>query len=251
MIRSAWMVLANLFITIPLSILVWVAASLGHRGGLYDWVHHAWSRTMLKLSGVSVATRGLEQVELERPQVFVSNHQSWYDVLSIAAVLPKRYRFVAKKELERVPFWGPAWKAAGHISIDRSNTQSAIAALDEAGRRIKEDASSIVIFPEGTRSADGELLPFKKGGIMLALRAGVDIVPVYVEGSREVLPRNGWRVTPGPIIVRFGAPIATSGMGEEERDALVARVRSAIVALRAEGRVERRTTQPLEQECLP
>jgi 1-acyl-sn-glycerol-3-phosphate acyltransferase len=241
------MILANLFITIPLSIVVWVAAKLGHTGGLYDWVHHAWSRTMLALSGVSVETRGLEEhVELDRPQVFASNHQSWYDVLSIAAVLPKRYRFVAKKELGRVPFFGPAWKAAGHISVDRGNTQAAIAALDEAGRRIKEDASSIVIFPEGTRSATGELLPFKKGGIMLALRAGVDIVPVYVQGSREVLPRDGWRVTPGPIIVHFGPPIPTAGLGSKDRDALVARVRGAIEALRAVAHVGRRSVQPVE-----
>lgn len=246
MIRSAWMVLANLFITIPLSILVWVAARLGHRGGFYDWVHHAWSRTMLALSGVAVETRGLESVELGRPQVFASNHQSWYDVLSIAAVLPKRYRFVAKKELERVPFFGPAWKAAGHVSVDRTNTQSAIASLDEAGRRIKEDASSIVIFPEGTRSATGELLPFKKGGIMLALRAGVDIVPVYVQGSREVLPRDGWRVTPGRIIVRFGTAIPTAGLSARDRDALVAQVREAIETLGAEGCPEHVLPQPME-----
>ena len=242
MIRSAWMVLANVFITIPLSISVWLAARLGHRGGYYDWVHHFWSSTMLRMSGVPVETRGLEDVELERPQVFASNHQSWYDVLSIASVLPKRFRFVAKKELERAPFFGPAWKAAGHISIDRRDTQAAIASLDEAGRRIKEDASSIVIFPEGTRSATGELLPFKKGGIMLALRAGVDIVPVYVQGSREVLPKGGWRVTPGRIIGRFGPAIPTAGYSEGDREALVQRVRAAIQQLRDQALAEAGST---------
>ncbi len=234
MIRTIWAYL-NLFVgTVVLATITVVAALLRIRGRIYDWTGRTWGKWMLWASGVRVYIEGLENVNRDRPQIFAANHVSWYDVWALAARIPKRYRFVAKKELAAIPLFGQAWKAAGHISIDRSNRSSAIASLDEAGRRLRRDNSSVVIFPEGTRSPTGELLPFKKGAFMLALRTGVEIVPVAVLGTRRILPKGGWRIRSGPIILRFGAPIPTEEYDESTRDELIARVRGEVEEMLAE-----------------
>jgi len=218
-------------VTIVLATVVIVCALLGVRGRIYDWAGRTWGRLMLRASGTPLHVEGLENISPDRPQIFAANHVSWFDVWALAAAIPKRYRFVAKKELARIPLFGPAWKAAGHISIDRSDRASAIKSLNEAGRLLKQDNSSVIIFPEGTRSPTGELLPFKKGAFMLALHTGVEIVPVAILGTRRILPKGGWRIRPGPIILRFGRPIATEGYGEERRDELMAEVRARIQAM--------------------
>lgn len=207
MIRSLWVWANALTATFVMGMTAIVAAIVGHRGHIYDWCARSWARWIVAAAGVEVRMEGVERLHLERPQVFVSNHVSWFDVFALAAVLPKRYRFVAKKELERIPIFGTAWKAAGHISVDRSDRRAAIQSLDRAGETIRRDSSSIIIFPEGTRSWDGQLQPFKKGAFMLALHTGVEIVPVAVVGSRDVLPKGSWRVRRAPVIVRFGEAI--------------------------------------------
>ncbi|HEX7120045.1 MAG TPA: lysophospholipid acyltransferase family protein [Longimicrobiales bacterium] len=231
MIRTLWAYLALFFGTIFLASVVVVSALLRIRGRVYDWAGRTWGRMMLRASGTPVHIEGLENIHADRPQIFVANHVSWFDVWALAAKIPKRYRFVAKKELAMIPLFGSAWKAAGHISIDRSNRASAIRSLDEAGRLLKEDNSSVVIFAEGTRSPTGELLPFKKGAFMLALHTGVEIVPVAVVGTRRILPKGGWRIRPGPIILRFGRPIATEAYDEARRDELIAEVRGRIQSM--------------------
>lgn len=241
MIRSLWVGLNLIVSTVLIGLLVIVCALLRVKGRIYDVASHAWARWLLWASGTPVYVEGLENVRLDEPQVFVSNHVSWYDVFALAAKIPKRYRFVAKKELERIPLFGTAWKVAGHVSVDRGDRASAIRSLDQAGRLIREDNSSVVIFPEGTRGDGGELLPFKKGAFMLALHNGVDIVPVGVLGTRRILPKGGVRVRSGPILVRFGEPIRTAGYDESTRDALMAEVRARIDELRSrpDPRLER------------
>ncbi len=228
MIRTIWAYLVLFFGTIALASIVVVSALLRIRGRVYDWAGRSWGRMMLWASGTPVYIEGLENVREDRPQIFASNHVSWFDVWALAARIPKRYRFVAKQELAKIPLFGQAWKAAGHISIDRSNRASAIRSLNEAGRLLRQDNSSVVIFPEGTRSPTGELLPFKKGAFMLALFTGVEIVPVAVVGTRAILPKRGWRIRPGPIILRFGEPIPTEGYDERTRNELIATVRKRI-----------------------
>lgn len=200
----------------------------------YDRITRRWAACILKVSGVRLRVEGLEHVRMDAPQIFLPNHQSWFDVFALITVIPKRYRFVGKKELEKIPVFGRCWRTGGHISVDRKDRVAAIAALDAAGEVIRRDASSIIIFPEGTRSRDGRLLPFKKGGFMLALRTGVDIVPVAILGSRAILPKGKWRIRSGPIIVRFGEPIASAEWSVAQRDELVAEVRARIEAMLAE-----------------
>jgi 1-acyl-sn-glycerol-3-phosphate acyltransferase len=172
--------------------------------------------------------QGRENLVLDRPQIVASNHQSWFDVFVIAANLPKKFRFVAKEELGRIPIFGRAWNTAGHISVNRADRVQAIRTLEHYGDLIREDNSTIVIFPEGTRSPDGKLLQFKKGAFMLALHTHVDIVPTAVIGSRSVLKKGDWRIGSGRIIVRFGQPIPTVGYTETNRDELIGLVRSQI-----------------------
>lgn len=235
MIRTLWVALNLLVSTVLIAGMVVIAAFLRIRTRIYDWAARHWSRWVLWASATPLHVEGLEHVRAEAPQIFVSNHQSWYDVWALAVAIPKRYRFIAKKELGLIPLFGRAWREAGHIAVDRSNRGAAIESLEKAGKLVKEDNSSVVIYAEGTRSPTGEMLPFKKGAFMLALHTGIEIVPVAISGTRDILPKGGWRIRPGPIIVRFGEPVQPQEYGVERRAALMATVRDRIDAMRARG----------------
>jgi 1-acyl-sn-glycerol-3-phosphate acyltransferase len=230
-IRTLWVALNALASTPPLSLAIIAGSFIGVPDRIHVWIGRFWVRWLLRASGVRVHAFGLENIAPGRPQILLCNHVSCYDVAALTDVVPKRYRFVGKKELTRVPLWGRAWQAAGSIAIDRSDTQRAIASLERAARIVRADNSAIIIFPEGTRSPDGSLQPFKKGAFMLALHSGIEVVPVVVQGTREILPKGSWRVRPGRIIVRFGRPIEAAGYSELNRDHLMARVRSEMEAL--------------------
>ena len=226
--RSIWVALNLLVGTFVLSLVVISAALLRHRGGLYNWAAHTWARWAIWASGSSIEIQGVEHLALDRPQIIASNHQSWFDVFALAAVIPKRYRFIAKEELRRIPLFGLAWESAGHISIDRKDRSKAIRALDTAAEMMHHDNSAVIIFPEGTRSPTGELLPFKKGAFMMALRTGIEILPATCIGTRAVQKKGDWRVRAGRIIVRFGPPIDSSRFDEEHREELMLVVRERI-----------------------
>lgn len=227
-IRSIWVALNLLVGTFGLSAIVVVAALLGHRGGIYDWAAHTWAKWAIWASGSKIHVEGMENLRGDRPQIIASNHQSWFDVWALAAVIPKGYRFIAKEELRRIPLFGRAWESAGHISIDRKDRAQAIKALDNAAALMREDHTAVVIFPEGTRSPTGELLPFKKGAFMMALRTGIEILPAACIGTRDILKKGDWRVRPGRIIVRFGPPIESSQYDEAHREELMLVVRERI-----------------------
>lgn len=230
-IRTFWAYLNGVIATFFLSLVAITAGLVGHRGGLYDWVARSWSRWILWASGVKILVEGLDHIHGDRPQIISSNHQSWFDVFALAAVIPKRFRFIAKEELRKIPLFGKAWESAGHISINRQDRSRAIVALEEAAELVRSDNSTIVIFPEGTRSSDGQLLPFKKGAFMLALHTGLEIVPTACIGSRAIQKKGGWLVHSGTVIVRFGEPIDSARFGENDREQLMAEVRREIAAL--------------------
>lgn len=241
MIRTVWVAMNLLVATALLGSAVLVAALLRVRGRFYHWVSRTWARWALWASHTPVYVEGIEHVQPDEPQIVVANHQSWYDVFALAAVL-KSSRFIAKKELAYIPLFGIAWKAAGHISIDRTNRESALRSLDRAGRQLREERSAVIIFAEGTRSPTGELLPFKKGAFMLALHTGVEIVPVAVTGTRRILPKGGWRIRPGPIIVRIGEPVQPPHARDPDRDRLMETVRERIQQMLAEPHTLRRAS---------
>lgn len=231
MIRTLWVALNALVVTPPLSLVIVLRSFFGGDDVLYDRIARLWVGWLLRVSGVTIDVVGLEHVATSRAQLLLSNHASWYDVLALAHIIPRRYRFVGKRELARVPLWGRAWQAAGHVAIDRTDTQRAIASLDLVARMTQQDERAIIMFPEGTRSATGELQPFKKGAFMLALHTGIEIVPVAVSGTRRILPKGGWRVRSGRIIVRFGTPIETAIYADRKKEDLMARVHTEMAAL--------------------
>lgn len=201
-----------------------------------DCLPRRWARLLLRVAGVRVVLEGAEVLDPSRPQVVVANHVSWFDVLALAAYLPGRYVFVAKRELEKVPVFATAAKACGHIFIDRRDRQRAVESLAVARERLERDRPSVIMFPEGTRSATGELMPFKKGAFILAIQTGADVVPAYISGSREVMRKGSFLIRPGTIRVRFGTPISVAGLTLEDRDELTHRARAAVAELQAQLR---------------
>lgn len=167
--------------------------------------------------------------EGRQPVIFMSNHESQLDPPILISALPIPAVYIAKQELKHVPFIGWAARMAGVIFIDRRDRDRAIASIQDASRQIR-GGKSVVIFPEGTRSRTGEMLPFKKGGFALALDAGVPIIPIAICGSFQVLPPG--RVLPrsGPIAIRIGRPVAPAD--HPDREALQSAVQAQIQVLR-------------------
>lgn len=197
-------------------------------------VARVWVRWILRTIGIEVRTAGLEHLDRHNPGVVMSNHRSVFDIPALIEVMPTTFRFVAKKELTRIPFFGWALALSGQIIIDRSQRSRAIHAMEEAARHIT-GATKVLVFPEGTRSETHEMLPFKSGGFHLAIANGWPIFPVGIAGSDAVTPKGSLRVEPGRICMVFGEPIPTAGLAEGERRALKERVRERVAELISEG----------------
>src|SRR5881409_4094364 len=236
MIRTLWFYVALVVSSVVHSTGVILAALLGVKrrpggGGIYDWGTNDWSRQVLWAAGTPVRAEGLDRIP-DRPVVYVSNHSSMFDIWALAATLPGSVRMVAKQELARIPLLGRAMLAAGHVMIDRAHPARALEAYHRAADVIRSGVSA-VLFPEGTRSRTGELLPFKNAPFGLAIAAQVPLVPVYVHNTFEILPKGGFRLRPRPIRVVIGEPISTAGMTVERRRELRDRAHAAVLALKA------------------
>lgn len=189
-----------------------------------------WSHAIVERARVDLSVEGLEHARVGESFVLMSNHQSLYDIPVIYQALQRRIRMVAKKELFQIPVWGRAMRRAGFIALDRDNRERSREALLASASELRH-GTSIWIAPEGTRSPDGTLGEFRKGGFHLALRSGARILPITIVGTRAVLPAKGLRITEGcQVRVVVHPPVDPSGYGEERRDELVAVVRSAIAS---------------------
>lgn len=236
MIRGLWVALMTAAATAWYGSQAIGASLLGMTGPLYSRLTQRWARAILRASSAPVLTHGMEAVDWSQPQVLVANHISGYDIYAIAAVMPGPFAFVAKKELERIPLFGSAWKAAGHISIDRSDRQKAVQSLQRAAEKMRRDRTTVIIYPEGTRSRSGTLQPFKKGAFVLAAQARVPIIPVVVRDSDLIQKPGSFRISPHPIHLHFCAPVDPEAYGEQGTDAIIAAVRSEMLqVLREHG----------------
>jgi 1-acyl-sn-glycerol-3-phosphate acyltransferase len=189
-----------------------------------------WAPGLLRGAGARLQVEGLERVDWTQPLVLVCNHQSVIDACALFRAVPTPLRFVLKQEMTRVPFVGWYARRMGMVFIERGSARSSPQRLRDAVALVRGGAQ-LCAFPEGTRSRDGSVGPFKGGVLQVAIAAGVPVVPVAISGSGAVLPAAGFRVRPGVIRLRFGTPIATSGLAVEDRNALARQARAAVIDL--------------------
>jgi 1-acyl-sn-glycerol-3-phosphate acyltransferase len=195
---------------------------------LAHWIAIRWARTLLFLAGVRVSISGRKGLSGRESYIFASNHLSAVDILVLLARMPVPFRWLAKDSLFKIPIFGWAMKQAGYIPVEREQGRSAYQSLERAAERIR-DGVSVIIFPEGTRSRDGKLGPFKGGGFVLAIKSGRPMVPVSIRGSYEILPKGRYRITPGRVRVVLGRPVPTDGFKLKERGKLMDQVRKEII----------------------
>ena len=192
-----------------------------------------WSRVLLGVPGVKLEVNMRVPLDPKRPYVFMANHASMIDIWAVFVGVPLPFRFIAKKQLSFIPLFGWAMNAGRFIFIDRQNAVAARRSIDEAARRIKA-GQSVVIFPEGTRTRDGRLGSFKKGGFHLAIDSGADIVPMAIQGSRELMPPGSPLIRAGQVRLQIGEPISTAGLGPADRDRMLKLVRGRIAEMLGE-----------------
>jgi 1-acyl-sn-glycerol-3-phosphate acyltransferase len=185
-----------------------------------------WGKILLGLAHVPVQVQGLEYLTPGQSYVFAVNHRSNFDIYALATVLPGKILWVAKKSLFAIPIFGQAISRMGSVPVDRSNLQEAIRSLNRAAQMVR-GGTSMIIFPEGTRGTTKELLPFKKGVFIMALKAGQPIVPVSINGTFFIQPRGTLRVRPGPVKVVIAPPIPPEAF--RRKDELMEAVRQAMV----------------------
>ncbi|MBU4262842.1 MAG: 1-acyl-sn-glycerol-3-phosphate acyltransferase [Proteobacteria bacterium] len=189
-----------------------------------------WARIILAASGVKVKVIGLDNIDKGRPYIFAANHQSQFDIFTMQGCFDFDFRWLAKKELFQVPLFGRAMHLAGYISIDRSHGRQALKSLKEAAERIAA-GTSVILFPEGTRSLDGKLHDFKSGGMVLAIKSGVPLIPVGISGTYEILPKGSLLVKPGQVTIRVGKPIDTKAFSAGQKHELATMIQGEVARL--------------------
>lgn len=214
--------------TIGLGIAAIIATFVTHNSNWAHLIGRIWGNLNLWAAGVKVRMTGLENINPRQPYVFLSNHQGWFDIFTLLGKLPVQFRWLAKEELFRLFVLGPAMRAAGYIPIDRSDRRKAQESLHQAAMKVQE-GTSVVVFPEGTRSPDGSLQKFKKGGFIIAIKSQQPIAAIAISGSSRVLPKQGtWLIHPGVIDITVEKPIDTVNLTLKDHDMLMHTVREAI-----------------------
>jgi 1-acyl-sn-glycerol-3-phosphate acyltransferase len=193
------------------------------------WTGVPWSRCMALITPMKVVVEGRENIDSRQSYVVVSNHQSQYDIFVLYGWLGVDFKWVMKAELRSVPGIGVACDRLGHIFIDRSSHAEALKALERAKTKIV-DGTSVIFFPEGTRSRDGRLKRFKKGAFRMAIDLGLPILPVTVTGTRNVLPAGSTDLMPGSARLVIHPPLSVDGVGADDVPALMSSVRETIAS---------------------
>lgn len=228
MIRSGLLVALGIAITGFFSFWAVVFSFFRNAENNVHKVANIWSRVLLFICATQVEVIGGKNILHHRPQVLMANHQSDFDILIVLAHVPGQFRWIAKKELFTIPIFGQAMRSAGYIEIDRQNHEKALESLDVAAQHIRR-GKSVMTFPEGTRSRNGEIKPFKPGTFYLAIQSGAPIVPISIIGSGEIMPKRSLKIKPGKIKLVIDKPIPVAGYSLENRHELIERVRQVII----------------------
>jgi 1-acyl-sn-glycerol-3-phosphate acyltransferase len=239
-----------ILLTVPIGILMLCVAPFDRDGKLAYRLSQFWMCSVLKIGGIRLTIEGAEHLDRDSAYVFIANHQSNIDIPVLSQTLSGfQLRWMAKRELVRIPLFGWAMRASRHIVVDRSDRADAMASLHRA-RAIVHRGISVVFFPEGTRGTSGRLLPFKRGGFVLSVKTRTPIVPVTIKGSQAVLPKGDWRIRPGEIRVIVGRPIFADASRAGALGRLVDQVREIIESeSRKNGASDRGSPGPATAEA--
>ena len=228
MVRTIFTIVTVIITTFMVSSVTIIFGIFGPYSKIIYYSAKAWTNSILFSAGAKLKIEGLEKIDKSKSYIFIGNHQSHFDVLSVFSAIPLTVRFMAKKELFKIPIFGWALYTSGTIRIDRSNRSRAIESMNNALDRIRNGVS-VVVFPEGTRSEDGKIRSFKKGGFVLAIKGGIPIIPISVSGSRFILQKHSSRIYPGEIKIVIGDPINSKDYSYQEREKLSEHVRNIII----------------------
>jgi 1-acyl-sn-glycerol-3-phosphate acyltransferase len=215
-------------ITIPMAIITFLLLPFNYKGKIYHFMARIWSGLVLWIFNVKVEVVGKENIDFGKNYIYISNHASAMDIPALIRGIPDQIRFLAKQELGKIPLWGWLLKYGGYILIDRRNPKRAMRSVQRAIEKIKSGVS-VLVFAEGTRSTDGKLLPFKRGGFMLAIRAKTPIVPVTIIGSHKIMQKHKLEINPGTIKILLDKPISVDEFdGREGEEKLMELTRDVI-----------------------
>jgi 1-acyl-sn-glycerol-3-phosphate acyltransferase len=228
MIRLTGIIIYVLISTIFFAIVSIIIGIFGPYSKYANGTIRIWARGILWICGIKVDVIGLENIDHEKPYIYISNHQSNFDILACVAAIPGTVRFVAKKELFRIPIFAQGMYMVGMIPIDRGRSVEARKTLDKAIEKVHQGVS-LIIFPEGTRSKDGQIHDFKKGGFVLALNGKIEILPISISGSRHIMEKHTLKLNKGRIKIHFLPSIPTNKLTLENRNELVESVRNKII----------------------
>ncbi|NWG02371.1 MAG: 1-acyl-sn-glycerol-3-phosphate acyltransferase [Syntrophaceae bacterium] len=227
MIRTIFVWSCIVVATLILGLFAFTTYPFDRKGRVVHHYARLWGKVALLANRVKVKIKGMDRLNGKGPYIFMSNHQGSYDIFALLGHLPYQFKWLAKKELFSIPFLGWTMAAAGYIRIDREGTRETVEAMNDAAQKIRE-GMSVVIFPEGSRSKDGSIQPFKKGGFTLAIKAKVPIVPISISGSRDIMPKDKLTAAPGEIRMLIDHPIETQHYSSKDREPLMKKVRETI-----------------------
>lgn len=230
-IRSSLFSIPLIFLaTIVMDLISMLVSFFDRSGNIPHHLARLWGKMLLAVSFIRVRAEGMEKLDPKANYVFVSNHASYMDIPALLSTLTHQFRFFAKKGLYKIPFLGWHLRWAGHLPVDRSNARASLKSMSEGARIIAERHISVLLFPEGGRSATG-LRPFKEGAAYIAIKAGVPVVPVAIVGLRELLPMGSGHIRSGRVTVRIADPIKTTGLKIDARAELTARVHDEVARM--------------------
>jgi 1-acyl-sn-glycerol-3-phosphate acyltransferase len=213
--------------TVVMGTLSLLSSFVDRDGRIQQWFAVTWSKMILKTIGVPLVVRGMEKIDTTRPHLYALNHLSALDIPAVYAALPFHFRIMAKEELFRYPFMGWHMRRSGQVSIERENALASMRSLNRAAAILK-GGQPLVVFPEGGRSATGQVKPFLPGVFYVAIKAGVDVVPMALVGTYELLPMNTFHIKPRPVELLVGDAVPSEEYGPRDMDKLAARVQRAV-----------------------
>lgn len=226
---SVWLLIFVGIITLPAFLIACVSRIFITNGDGVQLTGRYYSKLIILASFIRLKVEGAENLDHDAHYVFACNHSSVFDILVLFAAIPMQFRWLAKKELFVFPIYGWAMYMAGYIPVNRSNPREAVRSLERAAEKISQGIS-VVIFPEGTRSKDGKIADFKRGGVTLAVKTGLPIVPITISGIHRIMPTKTLSVRPGRIRINIGKPIPTEGVTRKDQSQLADSVREVMLA---------------------